>query len=266
MCIGKGELVKMRKIISAFLAIGMITLAASAASAASVESVTGGRSSNTGVIASPSTTSTMPCFRPGDTINFTVSSVTSGNELTVISAKYNETLSDSTVQYINQYTLSSSSQPVTYTIRDQADGVYEVKINDSVNTVATFYYKIGKPVVTIEDANDLDSEAIVSGTPYIIRQFGSTYSIGFVGRITLSGSVNNFQDVDAQPGFTVTDGSHTKTYLLDSDKVDDLDAYLTSKASGLELGGNWSIIYGMTMYDIPAANVGDITASAAINN
>ena len=258
--IRKGELGKMKKLISAFLAVGMLAFAASAASAATVASVTGGRNGQTGYVTSFSNKSSMPCFRPGDTINFTVSAVTSGNELTVISAKCNDSggagaLSDSTVQYINQYTLSGSSQPVSYKVRDLEDGIYLVKINDSVGTVATFYYKVGDPSVEL-----IIQSGASAGTPYVAYQHAGGWSVGFVGQVNMSSPDISLADVGATPGFEVTNGSVTKTYGVDGS---DLDDFVDDVMGANEITGAWSVTYGMTMYNVPAQN--SVTAEAVID-
>ena len=114
----------MKKAISLFLVLSVLCFATSAMAAIGNSGVTGSRNS---VTTMPSDNSaSMPGFRPGDTISFNVTGLTADNELTLISYKMGSesNCSDSTVQYINQYTLTGTTQSVSYTIRNQASGIY----------------------------------------------------------------------------------------------------------------------------------------------
>ncbi len=265
----------MRKVISLFLAVAVLCLSTSAMAAPTAGTVSGMRkSTNNTLQGSESSTSSMPCFRPGDTISFSVGSVVSGEELTVISYKNGETPDDTTVQYINQYTLSSSSQSISYTIRNLDSGVYMLKFTGSTSGSATFYYKIGNATVQVLDNDDKDGNGKGTfvtgyGDPYIMKQMdgvGGTWSIGFIGKVTVDSADVTLSDIGATPGFEITNGSKTHSYgfgQTGQKTVANLES-VTGNAK-LEISGSYSFIYGLTLYDVPNGTENSYTAQAVVD-
>ena len=272
----------MRKAISLFLAASVLCLATSAMAAPSVSSVTGDRN---GVNSLPTSSSAaMSCFVPGGTINFDVSGVTSERELTVISYKDGSegSLSDSNVQYINQYTLTDTltdtSKHISYTIRDLPYGRYVLKINDSSGTVATFYYKVGDAEVVLltdELGGYVDGDY---GTPYLTGLADDgTYSIGFLGRVTIGSSEISLADLGAHPGFLIKEGSGTaKRYGFgldtrssngDTDAGSNNLAKTIANLDAMEItsDSSYSFIYGLTMYNVTSGRQNNITAQAVLD-
>ncbi|MBR4723328.1 MAG: hypothetical protein IK072_01160, partial [Clostridia bacterium] len=253
----------MKKAISLFLAASVLCLTTSALADIETGTVTrtGGAIYNgkTTLQSDYNNKSNMPAFRPGDTINFDVTGVTSGKELTVISYKYgaeSDGLVDGEVQYINQYTLASASQPISYKIREQASGVYKIVFNDTVNTVATFYYKVGNATAVM-----LNKGGQTAGTPYLSLQADDgTWSIGFLGKVTIDSADISLTDIGAHPGFTVTEsGGQTKTYAfghgVNSSKT---VAGLQNTTQIAEVSGSYSFIYGLTIYNVTADDEDEI--------
>lgn len=263
----------MRKVISLFLAVAVLCLSTSAMAAPTAGTVSGMRKSTNNTLQdSASSTSSMPCFRPGDTISFSVGSVVSGEELTVISYKNGETPDDTTVQYINQYTLSSSSQSISYTIRNLDSGVYMLKFTGSTSGSATFYYKIGNATVQVLDNDDKDGNGKGTfvtgyGDPYIMKQANdNTWSIGFVGMVTVDSADVTLSDLGATPGFQITNGPKTKSYGFGQEgqkTVANLES-VTGNAK-LEISGSYSFIYGLTLYDVPNGTQNSYTAQAVVD-
>lgn len=276
----------MRKAISLVFAMVVLCFATSAMAQPTVdsESVVGRNAdvgdSNTTTfyigVATPTRGTVMPGFRPGDTINFTVKNITNSKELTVISYKMGTTPSDLTVQYINQYTISGN-QPISYKIRDLASGIYCLKMTDSNDgNVATFYYKVGDVSV---DMIRYGSNA--KGTPYVMESFdgGNYYSIGFIGKATIDSADVGFGDIGANVGFTFSDNTggtgqgpmHGEVRTKSGSDLDDYFNGLIGRNPSIELNGSFSVIYGVTVFNVPAANVpslsgSTITASAYVND
>ena len=259
----------MKKVISLFLAATVLCLTTSAmANPSTGSTVTGERN---GVNTMPTSTSTaMPCFRPGDTINFTVSGLTSGEELTIISYKNGATPADANVQYINQYTVSGN-QAVSYTIRNQVSGIYKLVLTGTQNNSSTFYYKVGRePSLQAMTGNGENSGTFTgnSGTPYVLHYDApsNTYSIGFIGKITFENDSVNFSDIGAHPGFSITHGGTTKEYGfgLDINGVDNTDKTVAN-LDGLEIAGSYSFIYGVTVKGIPVGQQTGWTAQAVLD-
>ena len=265
----------MRKAVSLFLAAAVLCLSTSAMASPTAGSITSTvRNGDTSMPSSASSTSTMPCFRPGDTITFNVSSLTSGEQLTVISYKEGSSASDSTVQYINQYTVSGD-QTVSYTIRSQASGVYKLVFNGSVNGTANFYYKVGNATMKIINGNGNGGGSYVvngPGSPYRIYQdpVSDNYSVGFIGKVTIDSGDISLMDIDANPGFEITEsGGKTHKYNFGSGvnsgktvaNLNDL------RGSGIEVSGSYSFIYGLTLYNITGStSTSRFTATAVLDD
>lgn len=258
----------MKRAISLFLALSMLCFATSAMADVTNSGVTGSRN-NLSTMPTAANSNSMPCFRPGDTISFNVSGVTKDEELTVISyiTGSASNLSDSTVQYINQYTLTGTTQAISYTIRDEASGIYAIKINDSVgSTVATFYYKVGRATAVLVQGQSSTVSAGTFGTPYrMVQMPDGTWSIGFIGKVTLDSTVVNLMEMGATPGFTVKNTSNSKTtksYFGQTGNKAVIDLHGTK----YEINGSRSFIYGLTVYNVPNGNQDNIQASVSLDN
>lgn len=259
----------MKKAISLFLVLSVLCVATSAMAATNrVNTV--GQAPRNGVLTfgAAYNSASMPCFRPNDTLSFDLSALTVSNELTVISYKYNETLSDSTVQYINQYTVDSASKTIAYTIRNLDSGVYVLKFNDDANEVATFYYKVGKAmVVLVPSQNGATVSAGTFGDPYRMQQInGDKWSIGFIGKVTIDSTEVSLSDIGAKPGFTVKNtstGTSAKSYFGQSDNktVANLES-----SPAYEISGSYSFIYGVTVYNVTNGQQNNIKASVSLDN
>jgi len=262
----------MKKVISLFIAVAVLCLATSALATPTASNVDGERNNQSSFGATNS--GTMPCFRPGDTITFDLNSLASG-EVTLITYKdgSESSLSDSNVQYINQYTVTSGSSEVTYTIRDQASGVYVLKVNDASGTAATFYYKIGNATVTLigkENGVTTTYNTSTPGTPYRIAQTkdGTSYSVGFLAKVTLDSGVS-LTEIGANPGFAVKkDSGAEKKYGFGVNNSNGADNSSKSVASlqdaAYELEGEYSFIYGLTIYNVTSTSHG-LTARAILD-
>ena len=262
----------MRKAISLFLAASVLCLATSALATPTTGTVTGKRNSTSSMPTDAG--SAMPCFRPGDTIGFTISNLTNGEELTLITYKNGATPSDSNVQYINQYTVSGN-QPVSYTIRNQDSGIYKVVINGSTSRTQTFYYKVGSADVYMLSGDGdgrLGTSSFVldgPGTPYIIKQASDgKWSVGFIGKVTIDSGDISLSDIGAKPGFSISHGGTTKNYGFESGTtnsgktVANLDL---KKMSDMEISGSYSFLYGMTIYNITNGSETGWTANAVLD-
>ena len=251
----------MRKAISLFLVAAVLCLSTTAFATVATSGVTGAKNGETSLNSTYNgtggRTATMPGFRPGDTISFDVTGVTSGNEMTLICYKYgaeSDGLTSSEVSYINQYTLSDTSQEISYTIPAGSAGIYKVVINDSSSPVANFYYKVGAASAGLLNSRE--------GTQYLIKETGSgTYSVGFLGQVTITDSEVRLQDIGANPGFTIINSASgkTKTYAFglgtnSGNTVADFDNF--------EVNGSYSYIYGLTIYNVPASDKDSFTATA----
>ena len=273
----------MRKAISLFLAAAVLCLSTSALADVGTTNVANSKNGQTTLnstyAGSGGRTATMPGFRPGDTISFDVTGVTNGNEMTLICYKYGAEsggLDNSEVIYINQYTLTKISKDISYKIPASAEsGIYKVVINDSSNPVANFYFKVGTATVSVLNGNgrgnvDGNRTNFVTGTekggPYILKKIGDTYSVGFVGKVTVPSGDIRLQDIGANPGFAITDGTTTKQYGFGIN----VDGVTLKSVAGLdstvaEVNGSYSIIYGVTMYNVPDGSQNLIKAQAVLD-
>ncbi len=260
----------MKKVISLFLAVAVLSVATTAMAAPTQSGSVSGNLRNGVTTFGATNSSSMPCFRTGDTITFTLGTLASGNELTVLTYKDGEagSLSDSNVQYINQYTLDSTSKEISYTIRSQESGVYVLKANDSSGTVATFYYKIGSAEVSLVTKPG-GVETLVTGTPgdpYLIKQDSSgKYSVGFLAKVTFNGTGADLEDIGAHPGFIVTNGTVTKNYGFGLGSNASSKTVAGLDATNLEIAGNYSVLYGLTIYNVTAGDEDDMQATAVLD-
>ncbi len=203
--------------------------------------------------ASVTDSSALPAFRPGDTLQFNVSALTTSKELGLISYKYNATLSDSTVQYFNQYTVDSSTKTISYKIRDIADGIYKIVLNGNDGTaVANFYYKVGNPQVSIVKGNGGTTNYYASQA--FPQEDGSTkYSIAFLAKLTMSGNDVSLQDAGIN-------SAGLEFNINENKVVRDLTAEQISELLSGEIGGTATVYYGLTMYKVPQTDMNNIVA------
>lgn len=237
----------MKKLISVLLTVCAIA-ANTTVFAADVNSIiTGSQNNKESLVADSTQTAEMPCFKSGDILKFDVSNLTPGNQLTLISYKASaEDLSNSTVQYINQYTLGDEedTKPIEYKIRDIEDGIYKIVLNgNDNNAVATFYYKVGEATVAMVTATD--------GTKYhLAQEFGpdgnTTYSIAFIASAKLDSSELTFADTGVNKlGMKFTaNGKTMASSELTSEQIE-------AAANTVETDGTVTLYYGLTMYNIP---------------
>ena len=245
----------MKKAISLLLAASVLCFATSAFAATATVNT-----SRNGTTTMPTSAASMPCFRTGDTITFTVSGVTNGNELTVISYKSDAgTLTDSNVQYINQYTLNNTSKAFEYKIREQTSGTYVLKINDSTGTAATFYYKVANLTATIYNGSSWVSSGI--GTPYMAKysEVRGKWSVGFIGKITKDNNSVTLTEAGVHPGFEIVKGGYDKKYGFDTG-VNSGKAVSALENGSFQADGGLSYIYGVTMFDVPNKDGFTVTA------
>lgn len=264
----------MKKAISILLAAATLAFATSAMAATSTSTVAN-QSSNTVFVGSATSYATMPCFRPGDSVHFTISdegsNIAEGKDITLITYKYNQTKSDSTVQYINQYTATGSGDAVDYVVRDIESGVYQLDIKVGNETTYTVYYKIGNVDAMMIPSNGNDYA-------YVIRNNGDgTWSAGFVGKVTIDAPNTSLSEIGAEPGFRISiDGGNTwKKFNFTDSQVEDFSVVNTSSyqegdaltdltlSEDSELYGGYSFVYGVTMYKITSgANANAIRVEA----
>ena len=130
-----------KKIVAIAMATAVLTFAATAMAETGTGTVAN-RSTNTVFATSPTATDSMPEFREDDSVSFIVTGVKANDQITFLTHKYGEEPNDSTVQYIDQYKATSSTQKIDYVIRDIGVGVYELKIKANDNELYTAYYKV----------------------------------------------------------------------------------------------------------------------------
>ena len=280
----------MKKAISILLAITTLAFATSAMADTGTANLTNGKSNgvqynrNTNsFVASSTSTSTMPCFRPGDTVKFDVTGAAVNDDITLITYELGQvnSLSNSTLQYINQYKAEATTQNVSYVVRDLASGVYQLDIKVGSNAVKSLYYKIGNVRAAMIPANG-NTDA------FIIRDNGdNTWSVGFVGKVMVDNNITTLADIGAEPGFAITIGGTTKKYNFGGtdggDSIEDLavadttayhsgdklqlDATHTSAlTAGSELYGGYSFVYGMTIYNIDSSELAAAIEADAITD
>ena len=223
----------------------------------------------------------MPCFRPGDTVHFTVGALSAETELMVLTYKYDynsaTTLSDSTVQYINQYTATANTYNVDYVVRDLDAGVYKLELralnaDGSYHNLQDFYYTVAK--VTAESVTQA-TDPMNTSAWYVFDSSDGKYSIGYLGKVTLeAGNANDevsgnvtLTEAGAAPGFSIKDSdignSSAKSYKFGSGDNQAVSALMDPayEYDKYELNGTYTYVYGVTMYDVPSAKVGKIIAT-----
>ncbi|MBR4720861.1 MAG: hypothetical protein IK057_03760 [Clostridia bacterium] len=279
----------MKKAISILLAVATMAIATSAMAATGTADLTSGkdaggvqynRNSND-FVGSQYDTTTMPCFRPGDTVKFDVTGATEGDDVTLITYKLGQgnNLTTSTVQYVNQYDdIAGTTKNVAYKVRNLESGVYQLDIKVGENAIKTVYYKVGTVAATMIPANGNTSA-------YIIKENADgSYTAGFVGKVTIDIADTTLADIGSNPGFSFTNGKRynftdeqvadfevANVGAYDGEKVNRLvNSFLTGEGTNLtgtgseaELYGGYSFVYGMNIYNInSAANAEAISATA----
>lgn len=254
----------MKRAISILLAVATMAFATSAMAATTVGTVTGSKNYTTFVTSNSSTT--MPCFNPGNTVTFTLTDtgLSAGDQITLITYKYavSPTYDNTTVQYINQYTATGTTQDVEYVVRDLAAGIYQLDIKAGDSDVKTVFYKIGTAVAAVIPNADA-SKRPGNTTAYRVLQTGpSEYSIGFVGKVTIDSADINLLEMGLKPGFEISNGSKTNTYKFETGTNSLKTVSAAQESDGVEIGGSYSFVYGMTVYNVPSAN--GVTATEAV--
>lgn len=213
----------------------------------------------------------LPAFRAGDVLQFDVSDLTADKTLTLISYKYgydsehNLEHTNSTVQYINEYTIAadSTTQTIEYKVRDIDDGIYKIVINgNDGKEVANFYYKVGTPKVSIVTGAE--------GTDYYVKEGfeqydGSTlYSVAFVGKVTIGSGDVSFEDVALQSAGLAFNlkNKNTGAALYEDLTEDQLSKILPEVA---EINGSLTIYFGVTMFKIPEGDLDQIKATPRLD-
>lgn len=267
----------MKKVISLLLAIATLSFATSAMAAVSV-SEPGGDVRNSGtVFAGTSSTATMPGFRPGDTVTFTITGANVGDDITLVTYVLNNELTDSTVQYINQYTADSvGAATVTYKVRTGLpSGIYQIDIKVANQSVKTVYYKIGDVTAKMIAASNIDGSDHITGArsvgeyvaPVRIENNGGKYTIGFLGKVTVSAANISLAELGAKPGFTITNGSKTKSYnFKEGNNSSKTPGSTLADDSAVEIDGSYSFVYAMTIYNIASESAANEFTATAITD
>ena len=162
----------MKKVISILLAAAILSFATVAMADTSTGTVSN-RTANEVFATSPDDVNSMPSFKAGDTVSFTISGVKAGDWITLLTYKNGEEPDNSTTQYIDQYTAEDTTQAVTYVIRDIGDGVYKLKIKANGNELYTVYYQVSEgdapqPTILYGDVNS-DGKVTLKDDAYLAR-------------------------------------------------------------------------------------------------
>ena len=245
----------MRKLVSVILAVASIVCTTSSLAASSTGALASdSRNDITVMETDQASKTTMPAFKGGDRIKFDVSTLTNGNFLSIISYKYNkpEDLSDATIQYIDQYTISQDTQTVEYIVRDNTeDGIYKLSFSgNDESEIVDFYYKVGNPVVAMMPNGNLNywnmKKHTIGGTEY--------YAVGYVAKAVIGSNDVSFTDLGIKNfGFKFTVDGKEVTATLTQEQFDAI-----GKAQGyFETAGKVAFIYGVTMYGIDTVENAD---------
>ena len=249
----------MKKFISATIAV-MLAIGTTSIFAATSDGTLGADSRNgIGTFQCVETsTDSMPGFRAGDVIQFDVKELTEDNYLTVVSYKLgdNVTLSNATIQYVNQYMIDDESKTIEYVIRENtAEGIYKLAINgNDKSSVINFYYKIGNPKVSM---------IFGDGTSYVVKDEYTTggvkkYAVGFVAKAVLGSNEVSFEDVGVKElGFTFTANGIKVTQKLTEAQF----SAIKEATKYAETDGGVAFVYGVTIYGM--TSLGEANAIVA---
>lgn len=226
----------MKKLISVLLAVSALALSTSAFAAPAVSD----RNPAATTLADAAT-DTLPCFRNGDTVTFQLTDLT-GAQLTLISSKVGATADNSTIQYINQYTVSEGAATVTYKIRALTDGTYNILIKDGDAAVVDYFYTVANPAVA-------PAKISADGADYIIMQNGQT--VFYAAFASVEGA--NF----TESGVTSVGFTFNEKAAPDTLSAAELDAMIG------EVSGKVNVVYGIQMNGVE--DVDAITPAAVMN-
>ncbi len=258
----------MRKLVSALIVICAMAVNVNTFAAPIVGDLDSSRNSKTELVSDSSDKSSLPTFRVNDIIKFDVSGLQAGNQFTLISYKVNEEdLTDSSVQYINQYTLESATQPIEYKVRDISDGIYQITLNANNgedDDIATFYYKVGTPKV------DLICTDAANGKYYtkIQKNSDNTYSVAFVAKATIGTADVTFSEAGVDSlGLEVklSENAEPIVQKFDDGKIDEIvKSFLETNKDNVEIAGSYTIYYGLTVYNIPSQDAAEAIIAAPV--
>ena len=214
------------------------------------------------------TAADMPSFRAGDTLKFDVSDLNVGTQLTIISYKVSDsTISNSTVQYIDQRTIDESTDTVSYKVRDIDDGIYCVSVKDGDSDAYTLYYKVGTPKFNVIKGKDEDSGA---ETNYYVKlekegSNGNIYSIGYLAAATFKTTELSAEDYGINGfGFKYSlDGTDVDAKPVKAQN-DYWKEQVNSWIQTQEVNGEYSFYYMNTINNVPVSDIDNITAKATM--
>lgn len=138
----------MKKAVSSLLVVVALFTATSAMAATGISDVETSKNGIKTFAADATNQDAMPQFQAGDQVSFEITGTKADDDITLITYKYNEEPSNSTVQYINQYVAKGETQAVSYKVRDLSEGVYQLKVKVSDEEVKTVYYSVGTSAVS----------------------------------------------------------------------------------------------------------------------
>lgn len=252
----------MKKLALVLCTVMAICCAGSAFAATIDTSVTNSRNGKTTLQTenSETTKAAMPCFRAGDTLNFSVSGL-SGSQLTIISYKVDKDIANETVQYIDQRTISGTTDTIKYVVRNIDQGIYRVAVKDSNSSVYNLYYKVGTPKVELVNGTD---ETANETTNYYVKRSednGETYLVGFMGKVNMGSTDVSLTDAGVKKlGFKFTaNGAEQFGNLTEAD-IEKIDADVKAKISDYEVNGAYSVYFIQTIYGVPSNEISNITA------
>lgn len=205
----------------------------------------------------------MPCFRAGDTLNFKVSGLSTGNQLTVISYKAGDgvDIGNETVQYIDQRTIDSKEDTIKYVIRDIKEGIYKVSVKSGTDNIYSLYYKVGTPKVGLVKGTDKTTSET---TNYYVKRSednGETYLVGFMGKVDMGSTDVSLTDAGVKKlGFKFTANGGEQFGNLTEEDIKKIDANVSAKIANSEVNGAYSVYFIQTIYGVPSKEISNITA------
>lgn len=254
----------MKKLALVLCTVMAICCAGSAFAATSDGNVTKSRNSNT-VLPTENTETTkaaMPCFRAGDTLNFKVTGL-SGSQLTIISYKVDKDIANETVQYIDQRTISGTTDTIKYVVRNIDQGIYRVAVKDSNSSVYNLYYKVGTPTVELEKGDNATTDY------YVILPDDSnsgTYLVGFMGKVNMGSADVSLTDAGVKNlGFKFTANGVDQFSNLTEADIKKIDANVSARISNNEVNGAYSVYFIQTIYSVPFDGIGNISAAPTLD-
>lgn len=247
----------MRKLVSTLIAVCAVAVNVNTFAAPTPgDLVNSSRNGKTELVNTTLALADLPTFRANDIIKFDVSGLRSGKHFTLISYKVDEKdLTNNSVQYINQYTLTGDSHTIEYRVRDISEGIYQITLNansDEPDDVATFYYKVGTPKVELIPAEE--------GKYYIRFQDNKngTFSVAFVAKATIGTADVSFSEagvasfgLDVNLGKDSSGNDVIRTEKFEGSIDEIVTKFLETNKDNIEINGSYTIYYGLTVYNIP---------------